>query len=94
MNYYLTPQVTPQVTSHLTAHYGMQIQWSEQRACYEVLLPEFAHTIPQPCAMGRSLSEAARNGEQVLAILIEHFQDLGIPLPTPQNCPPEHWESC
>jgi predicted RNase H-like HicB family nuclease len=73
------------VKPYLISHYGMQIQWSVQRACYEVLLPEFSSSVPQPCAMGRSLSEAARNGEQVLTILIEHFQELGIPLPSPQQ---------
>jgi predicted RNase H-like HicB family nuclease len=58
----------------------MMIAWSDEDQAYLVTLPEFSD-VSQPCAHGETYEEAARNGHEVLELLIEEFQALGKPLP-------------
>jgi predicted RNase H-like HicB family nuclease len=64
----------------------MIIQWSEEDRVYVVTLPEF----PRCQTHGSTYEEAAKNGREVLELLIETSQADGEPLPkamTLQNSP-------
>lgn len=67
--------------------YSMIIQWSEEDNCYVVFLPDFADMVNQPCTDGQSCAEAAIQGQEVLELLIDYFQDKGITLPNPRLYP-------
>ena len=60
-------------------HYSMTIEWSGEDEAYVVSFPEFpgAHT------HGDTYLEAAKNGQDVLGLLIETFEQEGEPLPEP-----------
>ena len=60
-------------------HYSMLIEWSEDDDAYVVSFPEFAgaHT------HGATYREAAKNGQEVLTLLIETCEQEGNPLPMP-----------
>ena len=60
-------------------HYSMLIQWSDEAEAYVVTLPEF----PTCHTHGATYEEAARNGEEVLRLVIEDYQKRGAPLPRP-----------
>lgn len=61
----------------MASHYSMLIQWSDEDASYVVSFPEFptAHT------HGMSYEEAARNGREVLDLLIQTYEREGRSLP-------------
>ena len=69
----------------MTAKYRMLIEWSEADHVFVVTLPEF------PCnrTHGATYEEAARNGEEVLGLLIETFQADGRSLPSPRYFEPD-----
>jgi predicted RNase H-like HicB family nuclease len=58
----------------------MLIEWSEEDQVFAVTLPEF------PCnrTHGATYEEAAKNGQEVLELLIETWEQEGRPLPPPQ----------
>ncbi|MGJ3253828.1 MAG: type II toxin-antitoxin system HicB family antitoxin [Elainellaceae cyanobacterium] len=60
----------------------MVIRWSDEDHLYLVHLPEFPwrhfHT------HGKTYEEAARNGQEVIELLVEYFQQEGRPLPEPK----------
>jgi len=60
-------------------HYSMLIEWSEEDEAYVVSFPEFpgAHT------HGATYLDAVRNGQEVLALLVETYQQEGKLLPEP-----------
>jgi predicted RNase H-like HicB family nuclease len=60
--------------------YSMLIQWSEADNAYVVTLPEF----PGCHTHGDTYEEAARNGREVLELLVDTFEASGKPLPTPR----------
>ena len=57
----------------------MVIQWSDEDQLYLVHLPEFSWQ--KFVTHGKSYEQAARNGREVLEMLIETFQEEGKPLP-------------
>jgi predicted RNase H-like HicB family nuclease len=57
----------------------MLIQWSEEDQVYVVTLPEFDGNKTH----GATYEEAARNGREVLELLMETYQAEGWPLPLP-----------
>lgn len=57
-------------------HYSMYIRWSEEDQCYVVWLPEFG---PFCHTHGATYEEAARNGREVLELLIR--QETNLPKP-------------
>jgi predicted RNase H-like HicB family nuclease len=59
--------------------YEMVIVWSEEDDCYQVHLPDFPKQTYR--THGDSYEEAARNGEEVLQLLLEED---GLPLPKPR----------
>ncbi len=61
-------------------HYSVLIQWLEEDNCYVVNLPEFgsyAHT------HGNTYIEAAKHAQEVLEMLIDSYQEDGLPLLQP-----------
>ena len=58
-------------------HYSMLIQWSDEDEAYVVTLPEF----PTWHTHRATYEAAARNGEEVLRLVIEDYQKRGAPLP-------------
>lgn len=64
--------------------YTMLIQWSEEDDCFVVFLPEFVGLVMQPCTDGKTYEEAARNGEEAIASLMEWFHNEGRSLPKPK----------
>ncbi len=61
----------------------MHIQWSDEDNCYLVHLPEFANELQHWRTHGDTYEEAAKNGREVLEMLIEDYQAKGEPLPQP-----------
>ena len=63
----------------MTSRYRMLIEWSDDDQVFVVTLPEF------PCnrTHGTSYEAAARNGQEVLDLLIETWESEGRPLPAP-----------
>jgi antitoxin HicB len=64
-------------------HYSMQILWSDEDQAYLVTLPEWTDRVMQPVTHGANYEEAAKNGQEVLVMLIEAAQQEGRPLPLP-----------
>lgn len=65
-------------------HYQMHIHWSDEDDCYLVHLPEFDQGGQFWRTHGQTYEEAAKNGEEVLELLIENYQAQDQPLPEPQ----------
>ena len=66
----------------MTPHYSMVIQWSEDDQTFVVSLPEFG---PYCQTHGDSYTEAVKNGEEVLEMLITAAKERGEPLPKAQE---------
>jgi predicted RNase H-like HicB family nuclease len=64
----------------MSVPYSMVIQWSDEDQAYVVTLPEFG---PYSRTHGDTYEEAARNGREVLELLIQTYQAEGQPLPEP-----------
>jgi len=64
--------------------YRILIQWSDEDNCYVVILPDWEDVVLQPVTDGATYEEAARKGEDMLAFLIQTFQQEGTPLPEPK----------
>jgi predicted RNase H-like HicB family nuclease len=66
----------------MNSHYSMMIQWSEEDQLFWVHLPDFPS---QPFVThGTTYETAARNGQEVLAMIIEEYREAGKMLPEPQ----------
>jgi predicted RNase H-like HicB family nuclease len=66
----------------MTYPYTMVIQWSDVDQLYLVHLPEFPWQTF--VTHGKTYQEAAQNGQEALAGLIEVLQDNNQPLPEPR----------
>ncbi len=64
----------------MNCRYSMLIQWSDEDQVFVVSLPEFG---PFSKTHGATYEEAARNGQEVLELLIETYQAESRPLPEP-----------
>ncbi|BDM80290.1 MULTISPECIES: type II toxin-antitoxin system HicB family antitoxin [Acaryochloris] len=62
-----------------TLRYQMVIVWSEEDQCYLVHLPDFPEQTYR--THGQSYEEAAKNGREVLELLLEE-DGLSLPEPT------------
>jgi predicted RNase H-like HicB family nuclease len=60
--------------------YSMVIQWSDEDQVYIVTLPEFG---PYAKTHGSTYEEAARQGQEVLELLMATCEEDGRPLPAP-----------
>jgi antitoxin HicB len=77
------------MTEHApVAHYSMVIHWSDEDQAYLVTLPDWAGAVLQPVTHGVSYAEAARNGQEVLDMLVEEARSKGQPLPPVQALQP------
>ena len=64
----------------MNARYSMVIRWSEEDQVFVVSFPEFGSYSQ---THGDTYEEAARNGHEVLELLVESFQAEGQSLPAP-----------
>ncbi len=66
--------------------YSMVIKWSDEDSVYLVSLPEWMPLLINKEAVthGATYEEAARNGQEVIEMLIEEWEAKGKTLPTPQ----------
>jgi predicted RNase H-like HicB family nuclease len=64
----------------VTIQYSMVIKWSDEDKVYVVSLPEFGKYSK---THGDTYEDAAKNGQEVLELLIETYQAEGRPLPAP-----------
>jgi predicted RNase H-like HicB family nuclease len=64
-------------------HYSMLIQWSEEDRAYLVALPEWEGRLFNwdAATHGATYEEAARNGREVLELLVETAREEGEALP-------------
>jgi predicted RNase H-like HicB family nuclease len=60
--------------------YSMVIRWSDEDQVFVVSLPEFG---PNNHTHGTSYEEAAKNGQEVLDLLVETYRAEGWALPLP-----------
>lgn len=65
--------------------YSMLIQWSEEDQLFLVTIPEFADRVVMPCTHGITREEATRNGEEVMEMYLEAWQEEGEPIPEPST---------
>ena len=63
--------------------YSMVIQWSDEDRLFLVTIPEFADHVVMPCTHGKTRSEAIRNGEEVIEMYLEAWQEEGETIPKP-----------
>jgi predicted RNase H-like HicB family nuclease len=63
----------------------MFIEWSEEDQAYLVTLPEWAPPVIMPATHGDTYEEAAKNGQEVLEMLIEAATANGKVLPPPRT---------
>jgi predicted RNase H-like HicB family nuclease len=66
----------------MDSQYSMLIQWSDEDQVFIVTLPEFG---PYAKTHGATYQEAAKNGAEVLDLLILTYQEDGKPLPQPSK---------
>ena len=62
-------------------HYSMVFEWSDVDGVYVVSLPEWG---PGARTHGATYDEAVRNGQEVLAMLVERAREQGKALPPPR----------
>lgn len=65
-------------------HYKMVIEWSEEDQAYIVTLPEFWKDGLIGHTHGSTYEEAAREGTEMLELVIETWKGQGRPLPEPK----------
>jgi predicted RNase H-like HicB family nuclease len=66
----------------MNSHYSMMIQWSDIDQLFLVHLPDFPSQ--QFVTHGTTYEAAARNGQEVLAMIIEEYTEEGKVLPEPR----------
>ncbi|MGB3296766.1 MAG: type II toxin-antitoxin system HicB family antitoxin [Phormidesmis sp.] len=65
--------------------YSMTIQWSDEDQLFLVTIPEFAGRVMMPCTHGETREEAIQNGEAVIEMYVEAWQEEGDPIPEPRT---------
>lgn len=64
--------------------YSILIEWSDEDQAYLVTLPEWADRVMMPATHGDTYSEAVKNGQEVLELLVKSAAQDGEPLPDPR----------
>jgi predicted RNase H-like HicB family nuclease len=64
----------------MKCHYAMVIQWSDEDQVFITSLPEFGNSAK---THGDTYEEAAKNGHEVLDLLVETYKSEGRRLPKP-----------
>jgi len=67
--------------------YSMLIRWSEEDGAFLVTLPEWEGRLQNWYAAthGATYADAAKNGQEVLEMLVEDATEQGTPLPQPRS---------
>lgn len=65
--------------------YSMIIQWSDEDRLFLVTIPEFSDRVLMPCTHGKTREAAIRNGEEVIEMYLEAWQEEGEVLPEPKT---------
>lgn len=65
--------------------YSMVIEWSASDNAYLVMLPEWTGRVIQPVTHGATYEEAAKNGREVLELLLEDARNTGESIPAPHT---------
>ena len=65
--------------------YSMLLEWSEEDQLYLVTLPEWSSPVIMPATHGKTYARAAKNGQEVLELLIEDAIKEGQQLPSPKT---------
>jgi antitoxin HicB len=65
--------------------YSILIEWSDEDQAYLVTLPEWANRVVMPVTHGDTYSEAVKNGQEVLELLVNSTVHDGEPLPLPKT---------
>ena len=65
--------------------YSMIIQWSDEDQLFLVTIPEFSERVVMPCTHGETRESAIRNGEEVIAMYLEAWQEEGEVIPEPKT---------
>jgi predicted RNase H-like HicB family nuclease len=71
--------------SQATLRYRMVIEWSDEDQAYLVTLPEWESRVFQPVTHGATYTQAAKNGAEVLAMLVQGEEEDGGELPEPRT---------
>ena len=64
----------------MNSQYSIVVQWSDEDQAFLVSFPEFASN---PHTHGGTYKEAFKNAMEVLELLVESYQEEGLPLPKP-----------
>lgn len=62
--------------------YSILIEWSDEDQAYLVILPEWADRVMMPATHGNTYSEAVKNGQEVLELLVNSATQDGELLPS------------
>lgn len=65
--------------------YSMLIEWSEEDQLFLVTIPEFAELVMMPCTHGKTRQEAIKNGEEVIEMYLEAWEEEGDFIPQPKS---------
>jgi len=65
-------------------HYSMTIEWSQEDQLYLVTISEFTGCIVMPCTHGRTREEAIWNGEEVIEMYLEAWEEENETIPNPK----------
>lgn len=71
------------MSTHLL-RYSILIEWSEEDQAYVVTLPEWEERVVMPATHGDTYSEAVKNGQEVLELLVRDAIHDGEALPLPK----------
>jgi predicted RNase H-like HicB family nuclease len=65
--------------------YSMIIQWSDEDQLFLVTIPEFSDRVIMPCTYGKTRQEAIANGEEVIEMYLEAWENEGEVIPQPSK---------
>ncbi len=67
------------------SRYSMMIPWSDEDQLFLVTIPEFADRVVMPCTHGKTREEGIHQGEQVIEMYLEAWQEEGQSIPKPNT---------
>ncbi|WP_330202803.1 type II toxin-antitoxin system HicB family antitoxin [Cyanobacterium sp. DS4] len=67
------------------SQYTMVIEWSQEDQLFLVTIPEFADKVMMPYCHGKTRQEAIENGEEVIEMYLEIWQEKGDMIPQPKS---------
>lgn len=67
------------------SRYSMIVQWSDEDQLFLVTIPEFSDRVVMPCTHGKTRLEAIYNGEEVMEMYLEAWEEEGESIPEPRT---------